>query len=395
MLLCKEPFPTRFHFNVSNRNYSFFLLKIQSNLYLCVMFRIIVHIERLLLVHDCVIVPQFGGFVLQPVPPICDGEKDIFRPLRKEISFNSTLQHNDGLLPESYMSLYRVNFQQAQLMLEEDIEEVKAVLKREGALSLGVLGSFAIASEGQIVFSPGETDLFSVNSYGLPVFHFPALSSLQSVVAEKNLTADRDRMITPKKKDTVYIPVSRRLLRAAVGSVAAIGLFLLISTPVKDVNQAAYTASFIPTEMVAYKPVSVEVTTPAVVNPENSEAKEISSTEEISTEAGKKGTEKPVSIKEVSKEKINVSAKHTVDKTVQPKPKMYHIVIASFPSEAQADTYIAGVDKNLCKHVSKVVRDGKYRIYADKFDNRKEAEAYMATLRAHAEFKDAWLFITR
>lgn len=357
------------------------------------MFRIIVHIERLLLVHDCVIVPKFGGFVLQPVPSICGGEKDIFRPLRKEISFNSTLQHNDGLLSESYMSLYRVNFQQAQLMMEEDVEEVKAVLKREGNLSLGVLGSFAIASEGQIVFSPGETDLFSVNTYGLPVFHFPALSSLSSVVAEENTPAHR--MIAPKKKDTVYIPVNRRLLRTAVASVAAVGLFLLISTPVKDVNQAAYTASFIPTEMVSYKPVSVEVTPSQVVNPENPEAKEIPSKEEVSTEARREKAEKTVSIKEVSKEKTSAGVKPAVDKAVQPKPKMYHIVIASFPSETQADTYIAGVDKNLCKHVSKVVRDGKYRIYADKFDNREQAEAYMATLRTHAEFKDAWLFITR
>ena len=79
---------------------------------------------------------------------------------------------------------------------------------------------------------------------------------------------------------------------------------------------------------------------------------------------------------------------------VQPK-KMYHIVIASFPSESQADEFIAGVDRNECKHVSKVVRDGKYRIYADKFDNREAAESYMQTLRSNPRYKDAWLFISR
>ena len=74
---------------------------------------------------------------------------------------------------------------------------------------------------------------------------------------------------------------------------------------------------------------------------------------------------------------------------------MYHIVIACFPSESQADEFIAGVDRNECKHVSKVVRDGKYRIYADKFDNREAAESYMATLRSNPKYKDAWLFISR
>ena len=35
-------------------------------------------------------------------------------------------------------------------------------------------------------------------------------------------------------------------------SVAAVSLFLVVSTPVRDVNHAAYKASFVPTEMVNY-----------------------------------------------------------------------------------------------------------------------------------------------
>ena len=117
------------------------------------MLRIVTHIERLLLVHDCVIVPKFGGFV------------HTFRPLRKEIGFNMTLQHNDGLLPESYMQMHEVSYRQAQLMLEEDVEDIKNILQQYGKLSLGVLGSFSIGEEGQMIFHPGETDLFSVGSY--------------------------------------------------------------------------------------------------------------------------------------------------------------------------------------------------------------------------------------
>ena len=75
--------------------------------------------------------------------------------------------------------------------------------------------------------------------------------------------------------------------------------------------------------------------------------------------------------------------------------KMYYIVIASFPTEEQANEYISGVDRAQCKNVSKVVRDGKYRIYADKFDNRADAENYMATLRKIEKYKDTWLFISR
>lgn len=351
--------------------------------YLCCMLRIVTHIERLLLVHDCVIVPKFGGFVLQAVPAMQQVEEHTFRPLRKEIGFNRTLQHNDGLLAESYMQMHAVNYRQAQLMLEEDVEDMKNILRQYKKLSLGVLGSFSIGQEGQMVFHPGETDLFSIGSYGLPVFHFPALAPLQAERAEVALLSSEK-----EKRDTLYIPISRKLIRTAVASAAAIALFLIVSTPVKDVNQDAYTASFVPTEMVSQKPMLPETLPSGNVTPEikqePAEAPVVREEKAIPAPAKRLAVATPAVAKPV-----------VAKKEVKANPKMYHIVIASFPSETQADEYISGVDRNECKRVSKVVRDGKYRIYADKFDNRKEAESYMSTLRSNPKYKDAWLFISR
>ena len=340
------------------------------------MLRIITHIERLLLVHDCVIVPGFGGFVLQAVSAVYDEKEHLFNPQRKEIVFNVTLQHNDGLLSESYMQMYDVNYRKAQLMLEEDVADMKVVLQEDKKLSLGVLGSFSLGMEGQVIFHPGESDAFSVGSYGLVSFNFP---QLQPVLAEREEVA----LLTRKrKKDILYIPVNRKLLRVAAASAAAVALFLLVSTPVKDVNQAAYTASFVPTEMVVKSA------------PEINSAEEIASEETIAPEINEVKTERKVAAvapsREVKRQKITPEPA-----IAKPNLKMYHIVIASFPTEDQADKYIAGVDRQECKHVSKVVRDGKYRIYADKFDNREQAESYMATLRMNEKYKDAWLFISR
>lgn len=340
------------------------------------MLRIITHIERLLLVHDCVIVPGFGGFVLQAVSAVYDEKEHLFNPQRKEIVFNVTLQHNDGLLSESYMQMYDVNYRKAQLMLEEDVADMKVVLQEDKKLSLGVLGSFSLGMEGQVIFHPGESDAFSVGSYGLVSFNFP---QLQPVLAEREEVA----LLTRKrKKDILYIPVNRKLLRVAAASAAAVALFLLVSTPVKDVNQAAYTASFVPTEMVVKSAPEIKPT------------EEIASEETIAPEINEVKTERKVAAvapsREVKRQKITPEPA-----IAKPNLKMYHIVIASFPTEDQADKYIAGVDRQECKHVSKVVRDGKYRIYADKFDNREQAKSYMATLRMNEKYKDAWLFISR
>lgn len=341
------------------------------------MLRIISHIERLLLVHDCVIVPKFGGFVLQTISAIYNEKEHLFSPQRKEIVFNITLQHNDGLLSESYMQMYDVNYRKAQLMLEEDVEDMKAALQENKKLSLGVLGSFNLGQEGQVIFLPGDSDAFSVGSYGLVPFNFPLL---KPVLAEREEVA---LLIRKKKKDILYIPVSRKFLRVVSASAAAIALFLLVSTPVKDVNQSAYTASFVPTEMVT-KNIS-EIKAEEVIAPV-----ETAVVEAKTVEVTKNTVVASIKTPKVKKQEVVPDPV-----TTKPSPKMYHIVIASFPTENQADKYIADVDRNICKHVSKVVRDGKYRIYADKFDNREQAEDYMATLRMNEKYKDAWLFISR
>lgn len=335
------------------------------------MLRITTHIERLLLVHDCVIVPKLGGFVLQTAPSTYREEEHMFHPIRKEIVFNTTLQHNDGLLSESYMQTYHTDYRKAQIMLEEDIQQLRTSLQEQKEVLMGKIGSFTLGNEGQLIYSPGETELFSVSSYGLPAFHFPVLQPMQTEREETKLLTDK------KKKDILYIPVSRKLIRVVAASAAAIAMFFLISTPVKDVNQAAYTASFIPSEL--YKPVA-----------------EVKATEtQETTISSEKATPKPLPAPKVSAEKKEVEKPTTPATPKSNNVKSYHIVIASFPSEAQANDYIANVDRKVCKHVSKVARNGKYRIYADKFDNREAAESYMATLRKTEKYKDAWLFISR
>ena len=191
------------------------------------MLRIITHIERLLLTHDCVILPKFGGFVLQILPATYEEEEHSFRPMRKEVMFNVTLQHTDGLLSESYMQTYGVDYRKAQLMLEEDIEALNVSLEQDKRITLGRIGTFSIGEEGQTIFTPGDSGVFNADSYGLSSFHFPVLRSLEEEREEVALLTGK------KKKDVFYIPVSRKLIRVVAASAAAVALFFVVSTPVK------------------------------------------------------------------------------------------------------------------------------------------------------------------
>ena len=117
-----------------------------------------------------------------------------------------------------------------------------------------------------------------------------------------------------------------------MASAAAVALFLLVSTPVRDVNQEAYTASFVPTGMVVQKPVLLEAVLP------DSTVAEADTKQESSEEVIAREVKKVVSVPAPEK-KAFVSRPVVVQSK-----KMYHIVIASFPSESQADEFIAGVD---------------------------------------------------
>ena len=346
--------------------------------------------------HDCIIIPKLGGFVFQNLPARYRADEHTFSPPRKEVVFNTTLQHDDGLLSESYMQMYKVDYRKARLMWEEDVEELKAVLRQEKKLSLGRVGSFETGEEGQLIFHPGEAHIFSIESYGLPIFELPSLARLVAEVEERE---EVEWGVGKKKSQPMFTrSTGWNFFRAAAATAAAVALFLVISTPVKEVNQAAYTASFVPTEMVAYKtPVAGIKNMPAVSA--GIHAEKAADSGEAKKNKAKTTPAKPVvkaSQPAVKSSQPALKANPPASATVTAdRKKMYHIVIASFPSEAQANEYIARIDRNECKHVSKVVRDGRYRIYADKFDNRKEAENYMATLRKNPKYKDAWLFISR
>lgn len=339
------------------------------------MLRIISHIERLLLEYDCVIIPKVGGFVLQDHPSVFVENKNLFSPAHKEVTFNPTLQHNDGLLVESYMKMYQVDYNQALFMVEEDTDELKAALSYHRCISLGGIGQFLIGEEDHVIFERGEESFFSPASYGLGEFSLPTLQTLQQETARIETSPSRPR----KKKDTIYIPISVRFIRTTVASAAAIAFFLLISTPVKDVRTSAYTASFIPSEVVT------KATLPEVKTKEPGLEPVASS-----VTAGEKenGGSAPVSQATSSNEVKEAAA---IKKNI----KYYHAVIGSFPTQKQADSFLAGVDKTQCANPGIVERNGRIRVYAARFTERNEAENYINKIRTHAKYKDAWLFISR
>ncbi len=364
------------------------------------MLRLSTHIERVLLVNDCVIVPDFGGFVLQRCPAVYAAEEHAFYPAHKEIAFNPTLNHNDGLLTESYMEMYGINFNEARMALEQDVRELKELLDehREG-VSLGIIGLCRKNDEGALLFEPErDTLLYNLNTYGLTMFHMAPVESerkRQEAAMAKTIAQEQHfsrQSMSSDKRRRRKMPVPLRIAgqMTAVAAAACV-LFFLITIPVRDVDEASYMASFIPSEMTNLSAGSRE-------------KKEMSSTriqdkKDVSLSA-KQSVSDSISFTPLLTEPeqadddrvMSLQSEMLVEKTSR---GAYYVIIASFDSKRRALQFVSEIDPKECPHIGIVKSEDKIRVYADKYDKRVEAESYMLELRKIEKFKSSWLFIGR
>jgi hypothetical protein len=323
------------------------------------MLRVVSHLEYLLKVYDCVIIPQLGGFVLQAVSASHNTESNLFCPMHKEVVFNASLKYDDGLLTEQYMNSYGVSFQRARRMVEEDVEEIKSLLFKELKVSLGNVGTLHKGTEEQVILESGENEIFSVDSYGLFDFQVKTWAELQRESEKFTFTG----------KNTYYLPVNRKILRGVASTAAAIALFLMISTPVKEINLSSYTASFIPSEISTHNKASV---TPSTTN-----------TLPVST---KVTTQKTNTVLPSS-----AAGRKTAEKATEKRP-LYYVVISSVKTREQADEVISKVERAGIKSVNKVIVSDKIRVYANKFTDKNKAEAYLSKIQKNPNYRDAWIY---
>ena len=104
--------------------------------------RIEKYIEKLLLTHDCVILPDLGGFVAHYEPHYQSEEDHSFFPPTRSLSFNPQLLVNDGLLVQAYMQTYDTTYPEASRLLKQEIDKIKHAIDFNGSYrfeNLGVL----------------------------------------------------------------------------------------------------------------------------------------------------------------------------------------------------------------------------------------------------------------
>ncbi|MFV0329882.1 MAG: SPOR domain-containing protein [Dysgonomonas sp.] len=291
------------------------------------------YLEFSLPVHNCVIIPDFGGFILnsEPTSLLVNG----LVPPRFSVVFNPDLKHDDGILVNLYKKDGNLSYNVASQRLKESVKELKRELLAGKAVNCGRFGYLSADENNKTVFTANKFLIFP-DSYGLKQVELRRLINIERVSE---------------------VSTSRFSLRHTLGGVAAaaIALFLFAvpSINIKDNSIQKYNqqAGFVSSLSTSLKPVLEQ-------NVQNEDV------------------EKPYVDKQVSL-------------------RTYYIIVGGEDSKFQADRLLEKVRNNGLKNAS-IVQSDRYRIYVASFTDKTEGESFLEVFRKeNPQYSTAWLYSKR
>lgn len=153
-------------------------------------------ISELLLEHDCVTVPGLGSFLGNFKSAHYDLENEKFYPPSKQISFNSQIKANDGLLAKFISEKSGLNYDDSLKEIHQEVLKITLNLKKESVL-LKDIGELNLNKEENIVFNPLQTKNFLKDSFGLSPIYIKELT-------QENSLNKKEIVLKPKVRSKFY-----------------------------------------------------------------------------------------------------------------------------------------------------------------------------------------------
>lgn len=294
------------------------------------------HIEALLIEHDCVIVKGLGAFVASRVSAMVDKKRGVMLPPRKEVVFNRSLIHNDGMLV-GYIAMQEcMSTDDALFEVEEYVAKVKKQLQINGCFEIEGVGVLRRVGK-EVTFVEDKNNVLLADSYG----YVPLAIEEQRVGVRQAMQS--------------------KGVRSFATTAAVLACLLAISPEVRDGGvgsfgevQSGYTDLF-------ESPMTVDVQEPEAV---------LMGKADMSVGTTNNEVEEQV-VKSVSK---------------------YYIVVGSFVGHSDADKYIAEMSRRGVEGLLKYQSEGRrVRVVAGEFDNHDVAREMNNQLRRVSGFEKSWI----
>ena len=347
------------------------------------------HIETLLLRHDCVVVPSFGGFITNYVeaqPELHETQGVVYPPYRV-VRFNPSLTQNDGLLVGSYMTAYDAAYPAAEKQMRQDVNRMVDTLKLDGVYELGNIGTLRMDLSRHVTLEAHESGIATPLFYGLSSLE---MQSAEAVEAERKLKEAIELTtivpVVPAADETkehgedITLTIRRRWVDIAISAAAAVLLFFLFSYPMlrePATSDVVVASPYRQTQQQQAQQTQTQQTHPQQTHPQPLPVRE--------------GSDCSEQLTSTSSEKVNTPLPHKEEQ--EESQHQFSIVLASYVAEPNALEYVEKLAKAGLKE-GRFERTGKVsRVLYARYASKEEAEKALKQLREQSEeFAEAWVY---
>jgi len=342
-------------------------------------------ISELLYKHDCVIVPNLGGFVAQQYASHFSAGSSLLLPPSKQILFNKNLKHNDGLLVSAYADKYEIDYNKAVLQIEDYKGYIVSLLEVKKRFELTHLGLLYIDSDQEMRFEAKVDVNFLIDSFG---FEAVIANEIENDVEPRILRTtfeDRKAISLPKtaKKHSV-----KKVAMLAIGIPLTMVLLIFAanSKPLQPIVQSSLNPFHTVEKMYVPNPTFKsqsfyldKIGVEPLISDANGHANYRLS------EDGE------VLVAKIDKvDVVNNNTSHKVsDRSIQI-DATYQVVVGCFGVKANAERLINELEnKQISAAISGVNANGLYVVSCGGFKEKAEANQLVSSIKN--EFPNAWV----
>lgn len=345
--------------------------------------QIITLIAELLYKHDCVVVPDFGGFVARNYSSNFNKGNNLLYPASKHILFNKNLTHNDGLLLSALMEQRGIDYGDAEKNVADFTNYLQSLLSIKKRFELPNIGLLFIDAEGALRFEAKADVNFLLDSFGFEPVLANELEVELAPIAPKQFEDRRVAIETPVKRKKSYVKIAV----LAVGLPATLTLLLLAasSKPMKPVLESSLNPFYTPEK--TYSPLKLDrksqvieqaIESNLLVDANGFSTFTLSSNGSVLV-ASSANTE----AKELSKP-VNVSV------PIQNFDGKYQVVVGCFGVETNAEKLVRElINKRINAGVSGTNAKGLHVVSCGGFNSKEEASVLLQSIKE--SYPNAWV----
>ncbi len=157
------------------------------------------YISDLLYRYECVIIPDFGGFVTNNKSAEINAFSNTFHPPYKQITFNGHLKNNDGLLANYIASIDRIPYESALNFIKFEVEDWFSKLNHQD-LDFKNIGTISLQND-KLLFEPDKKINYLASSFGLSNIVSPEVNRISYIKQVEKVEEKAPIFISPERKN--------------------------------------------------------------------------------------------------------------------------------------------------------------------------------------------------